>query len=142
MKVIPFALFAGICLLLVVGRPDLKDPTPPGLGEIQEEQERQEQEVEEIGENQFRVIYQVKNIHDEPIADIVWLKKAAEVALASGSAYFHVIDQVATKQFVREQDMQLTEIEGVIQLEADPMNAEYDAYTISELELDDIAPAF
>jgi hypothetical protein len=142
MKVIPFALFAGICLLLVVGRPDFRDPTPPGLGEVQEQQERQEQEVEEVAENQYRVTYQVMNIHDEPIADIVWLKRAAEVALASGSPYFHVVNQVATKQFVREQDMQLTQIEGVIQLEADPMNAEYDAYVISELELDELAPSF
>lgn len=139
MKVTMFALLAGICLLVVLGRPQLQDQTPLGIGEIQEEQEREEAGPEQIDEMIFRVIHHNDRIEDEPIADIIWLKRAAEVALENGSPYFHVIEQTATKEFNREHNMNLTLIEGIIELDQDPMNAEYDAYVISELELDPFA---
>lgn len=121
--------------------PQLRDHTPPGLGEIQEEQEREEIEVEpiQIDELMFRVIHHNDRIEDEPIADIIWLKRAAEVALENGSPYFHVIEQNTTKEFNPELNMNLTLIEGIIELNQDPMSAEYDAHVISELELDPFA---
>ncbi len=140
MKVMTFALLTGICLLVVLGRPQLQEQTPANIGEIQEEQEREEvadeEELVQIDDMMFRVIHHIDRIEDEPIADIIWLKRAAEVALKNGSPYFHILEQNASKEFNREHNMQLTMIEGIIVLDQDPMEAEYDAYTISELELD------
>lgn len=145
MKVTTFVLLAGICLLVVLGRPQLPEQISFAKGEIQEEQESEEAEVlpeEElvhIDETMFRVIHHIERIEDEPIADIIWLKRAAEVALQNGSPYFHILEQKASKEYNREQKMDLTIIEGIIELDHDPMNAEYDAYVISELELDPLS---
>ena len=142
MKVMTFTLLAGICLLIVLGRPQLQDQTYSEREEIQEEQEREEaeilpeEELVQIDDMMFRVIHHIDRVEDEPIADIIWLKRAAEVALKNGSPYFRILEQNATKEFSREHNMELTLIEGIIVLDPDPMNAEYDAYVISELELD------
>lgn len=141
MKATQFALVAGICLLIVMGRPSLweqhKESAP-----VQERQEEQEVLYDEdidpaSNGTTLEISYQIKNKQEESIADIVWLKEAAQAALDNGTPYFYVIDQRVTKKFIRNQNTELSFIEGTIELETDPMAAEYDANEIMSLVLTD-----
>lgn len=101
------------------------------------EREAQEEDpLEEISDtelNTFKISYQVMSPDEEPVADIIWMKKAAEVARDEGVPYFNVVKQDIRKRFVKKYNMELSVIEGVIQLDNDPMRAEFDANEIESL---------
>lgn len=100
-------------------------------------QAQEEAPMEEIEDapHTYKITYEVTNPRQEPLADIIWMKKAAEVARDAGIPYFNVLRQVISKRFVRQHDRQLSVVEGVIQLDNDPMRAEYDANEIESLVL-------
>lgn len=104
-----------------------------------ERQAQEEAPMEEMLEeyNTFKVTYTVMRPQEEPIADIIWMKKAAEVAQRAGIPYFNVLKQDITKRFNKKHNRELSVVEGVIQLDNDPMRAEYDAYEIESLVLTD-----
>ncbi len=111
-------------------------------------QERETQEEETILEQKDKTKYQTIKIkyvaqtpNEEPIIDIIWIKKAAQKASEAGIPYFNILDQHISKRFVRRYNMELSTIEGVIQLDNDPMEAEYDAQEIENLILSN-APSF
>lgn len=87
--------------------------------------------------NTYKVTYTVTRPQEEPIADIIWMKKAAEVAQRAGVPYFNILKQEFSKRFVRKYDRELSTVTGVIQLDNDPMRAEYDANEIESLVLTD-----
>ncbi len=128
------ALFV-ICFLFLIGRPLMAVKLDSQLQREEAQIERQEEEVtlekkaigplkvEEAGKNRFRIAYDMPTVTDEPLADIIWMKKAAEVAVKNENPYFNV-----TEQTYREE-----EVEGVIELMEDPMKAEYDANEILSL---------
>lgn len=102
--------------------------------------ERQEQEEAPIERNledsyTFRVTFEVTRPEEESIADIIWMKKAAEIAQDEGIPYFNVLEQHTTKHFVKSAGLELSVIDGVIQLDRDPMRAEFDANEIESLVL-------
>lgn len=96
-----------------------------------EREAQEEAPMEEVLEepNTYKVIYQVKKPSEENIADILWMKKAAEIAQDAGIPYFNVIEQ----KMKRENGKKV--IEGVIELDNDPMRAEFDATEIESLVL-------
>lgn len=100
---------------------------------------QEEAPMEEMLEesNTFRIIYEVKRPEDESIADIIWMKEAAEVALKEGIPYFNVLEQKVSTRFNAESNQNLSVVEGIIELEADPMRAEFDAHEIQSLVLTD-----
>lgn len=102
-------------------------------------QAQEEAPVEEMLEehNTYKVTYTVMRPQEEPIADIIWMKKAAEVAQRAGIPYFNVLKQEFSKRFVAKYDRELSVVTGVIQLDNDPMRAEYDANEIESLVLTD-----
>lgn len=83
----------------------------------------------------FKITYRVSSARSEPVADIIWMKKAAEVATEEGIPYFNVLEQKVSKRFVREAGRELSVIEGIIELDPDPMRAEFDAHEIESLVL-------
>lgn len=97
----------------------------------------QQEEIGILSENNQRieVIYEVQNPNEEPMADILWIKKAAKTSLESGTPYFNIIESKIKKRFVNKHQTQLPVIEGTIELEDDPMKADYDAYEIEDLNL-------
>lgn len=102
--------------------------------------ERQEQEEAPIERNlednyTFRVTFEVTRPEEEAIADIIWMKKAAEIAQDEGIPYFNVLEQHTTSRFVKSAGLELSVIDGVIQLDRDPMRAEFDANEIESLVL-------
>lgn len=104
--------------------------------------EKQAQEEAPMGEmleeyNTYKISYSVQRPQEEPIADIIWMKKAAEVAHRAGIPYFNVLSQKISKRFVKRYDRNLSVVTGVIQLDNDPMRAEYDANEIESLVLTD-----
>lgn len=111
----------------------------PGFNKESNALERQAQEaspsemLEE--ENTFKITYKVPSLKEESIADIIWMKKAAEVAKEEGVGYFNVLDQKISKRYVKKHDIELSVIEGVIQLDPDPMRGEFDAQEIASLVL-------
>ncbi|HXH73583.1 MAG TPA: hypothetical protein VNJ08_01360 [Bacteriovoracaceae bacterium] len=137
MKVTHFALFSAVCLLFVIGRPDKVLNRMSEGPSIQEEERQEEQYYEEASSSEIRVTFKVSSLKEESVADIIWLKKAAELALENGSAYFNITDQNISRRFVRKENVQLSVIDGYIKLENDPMTAEYDAHEIAELVLTD-----
>ncbi len=88
-------------------------------------------------EHTFRIVYRVPSSKEESIADIIWMKKAAEVATSEGVPYFNVLEQKVTKRYVKKYDTELSIIEGIIQLDPDPMRGEFDAREITSLVLTD-----
>ncbi len=81
--------------------------------------------VEQITKNTFRIRVDNYGPEKESVADILWFQKAAELAIEKKIPWFNVLDQSMSK----------TAVEGVIQLERDPMKAEYDANEILSLQL-------
>ena len=102
--------------------------------EAQEEAPMEEM-MDEI--NTYKVVYEVKSPSEEPIADIIWMKKAAEIAQDAGIPYFNVLEQKMRKRFVKKYKTELSVVEGVIELDNDPMRAEFDAQEIESLVLTD-----
>ena len=86
-------------------------------------------------ENTYKITYEVENPEDESIADILWMKLAAEMALEQKIPHFNVLDQEIYTVKDEETGEEQTVVEGVIQLDTDPMRAEYDAHEIESLVL-------
>ena len=114
----------------------------PNMRQEQRALERQEQEEVPMEEmlatpNSYRITYESQSPEEEPIVDIIWMKKAAEVSKDAGIPYFNVLDQKVRKQFVKKYQTELSVVEGVIELDNDPMRAEFDAQEIESLILTD-----
>ncbi len=130
MRLTEFMIVIALALVFLI--PTIKKN---GVTEIQ----RQEEEVIDEGEiNTYSIRYEVKNPDEEAIADILWIKKAAAVAKDAGIPYFNVVKQTVTRRFVPEHNQKLSVIVGTIQLDNDPMAAEYDAEEIEALVLSDV----
>jgi hypothetical protein len=101
------------------------------------ERQAQEESPTEMLEapNTYKITYEVKSPQEEGVADIIWMKKAAEVAQNAGIPYFNVLEQKVRKQFVKKYNTNLSLVEGVIELDNDPMRAEFDALEIESLVL-------
>jgi hypothetical protein len=102
-----------------------------------EREAQEEAPIEEVmgNANTYKVTYEVSRPQDEAIADIIWMKKAAGVAQDAGIPYFNVLEQKIRKRFVKKYNSQLSVVEGVIELDNDPMRAEFDASEIEALVL-------
>lgn len=99
-----------------------------GLGARQEQQE-EALLADEISPDTFHIRMEIESENDEPVADILWFQEAAQIAMEKNIPWFNVI----------EQKLHAGSVEGVIQLERDPMKAEYDANEILSLHLTDEA---
>ncbi len=132
MKLTEVCILFVACFLFLLGRPLLEKRT-----QIFTQQEQRQEEVaqEEIypEETEIRVIYKVRTAEEEDIADILWLNRAAGMALKNGTPYFNVTSQSIRKRFVRDEGMNLSVIEGTIELQKDSMQSDYDANEISGL---------
>lgn len=105
-----------------------------------ERQAQEEAPVERmIADNSktFKITYEAQNAEEESIVDIIWMKKAAEVAIEEGIPYFNVIEQNVTTRVDEETNQNFSVIEGLIELDSDPMRAEFDAHEIESLVLTD-----
>lgn len=115
-------LFLIFGLIFVVSK---NDPGQPMTAQMQAEEAAPE--TEKLSSNTFRIRMDIEEKNDQPVADILWFQKAAEFAMAKKVPWFNVLEQKISPY----------EVEGVIQLERDPMKAEYDANEILSLHLDD-----
>lgn len=104
-----------------------------------EREAQEEAPMEEMLEeyNTYKITYTVMRPQEDPIADIIWMKKAADVAQRAGVPYFNVLSQKISKRYVKRYDRELSIVTGVIQLDNDPMRADYDANEIESLVLTD-----
>jgi hypothetical protein len=83
--------------------------------------------IEQITNNTFHIKIDIQGSKGNTTPDILWFQKAARLALEKKIPWFNVV----------EQSISTTSIEGTIELERDPMKAEYDANEILALELSD-----
>lgn len=83
----------------------------------------------------LKINYRVQNTSEEPIADIIWMKKAAEVASQRGLPYFNVLKQNIRRSVSEDEGKKLIVVSGIIKLESDPLNAQFDAQEILSLIL-------
>lgn len=116
-----------ICTLFILGR--------PAQYSKQEQQAAPDMEFESAQDHIYKVVYEVTRDEEEPIADILWMKKAAQVAIEQGIPHFNVLHQKISKKFQPHQKSDLSLVEGTIELNPDPEKAEYDAQEINSLEL-------
>ena len=103
-------------------------------------QAQEESPVETInyGPNTFKITYTSQKPSEDEIADIIWMKKAAEVAKNEGITYFNVLEQKSYQNYSEAYQQELTTVEGIIELDADVMEAEYDAQEIESLVLPEL----
>ncbi len=133
--VVGFALF----LFFLVG------PLTAKRDEIRKEA-RQEQVAEadmvfeDLAGEKYKVVYRAPGMRESSVADILWLKKAAEIAMDAGVPHFNVRQKKMSQEFNRKVQRRLSVVEGVIELDNDPMSAEYDAQEIIALVLPEITP--
>ncbi len=85
----------------------------------------------------FKIKHQVMNPNEEPIADIVWMKKAARVAKASGLPYFNILTRTIVKKFEKKSSQNLSVIEGTIQVSDNQMSSDFDSFEILSLILEE-----
>ena len=85
----------------------------------------------------YNIIYSARNPEEDPIADILWMKKAARIAERAGIPYFNVLKQEISSYYADRYNQELSVVSGIIQLDRDPMRAEYDAREILSLVLTD-----
>lgn len=124
MKITDFfiVLFASVLFLY----PIIKNEKSP----MRQEQEENTRRPSEGSTRTFKIVYEVPSPQEEQLADIFWLRYAAEVAMESGTPYFNIVNQSIRKNFSQRYQVNLSIIEGLIELEYDPMEAEYDAHEI------------
>ncbi len=133
MKLTEFMVVITAALMFLI--PTMKKDNKAFEREMQEEAP-----MEEMLEtpNTYKITYEVQSPKEEAVADIIWMKKAAEVAQNAGIPYFNVLDQKVRKQYVKKFKSQLSVVEGVIELDNDPMRAEFDAVEIESLVLNEV----
>ena len=132
MRLTPFLIVIALALIFLI--PMAKKESFSHKRQAQEEV--LESEYGDFGAiHTMKVSYVALSPAEAPIADIIWIKKASEVALDSGTPYFNVLKQKITQKFNSKYRMDLPVVEGIIQLEDDPMRAEFDAYEIESLIL-------
>lgn len=134
MRLTEFVVVIVAALLFLI--PTMKKENRTFEREAQEERPMDRQ-MEEAETRTFKVTYEVKSPEEEALADILWMKKAAQIARDEGVPYFNVLEQHITKRFVNSANMELSVIDGVIELDNDPMRAEFDANEIESLILTD-----
>lgn len=116
-----FLLTTGLLILMVMKEPSLFQNFPVSQRQMMEE-------VVETKKGRFEIRFEIHNPKESEIADILWLKKAARFSLNKGVTGFNVLEERITPFAV----------EGIIELESDRMEADYDSYEILELELPEI----
>lgn len=104
-------------------------------------QAQEESPVEAInyGPETYKISLTTQKPSENEIADILWMKKAAEIAQAEGIPYFNVLEQKSYPSFSEAFGEDLITVEGIIQLDEDSMEAEYDAQEITALVLPEIS---
>ncbi len=111
-----------------------------GRKEVRQEEVASEEDIAQMDGENYRIVYHAPGIKENSVADILWLKKAARVAMDAGIPHFNVKQKSISKEFNRRISRQLNVVEGVIELDNDPMNAEYDALEILSLVLPEYSP--
>ncbi len=128
MRIMEMMLLCLVCLLLLIGtrsRP---------VRQAQEASVEEDSLIVEDG-RKFSVVYRSESPADEPVIDILWMKRAAQIAIDEGIPHFNVLHQKISSNLRQKYNQHLSTVEGVILLESDPMKAEYDAQEIDSLVL-------
>lgn len=133
LAVVSFALL----LFILIGPLTAKRDETIQRQEARQEEQAEEEIIDQHGES-YRVVYRPTGLKENSVADILWLKKAAEVAMDAGIPHFNVRQKKITKEFNRRLQRKVNVVEGVIILDNDPMMAEYDAHEILSLVLPEI----
>lgn len=120
--------------LFAVGIPSKSRPTFQSE-EIPQKQEITVEEIQEMDGDEYYVEFKTRSLEENPIADILWLREAAQVALDAGIPYFSITKQEKENQFDKTKKMRIRLIKGDIKLDNDPMNAQFDANEILALAL-------
>lgn len=126
-------IVAAVLFLIPIMRHE-KQTTEP-LREAQEAEPWEE--IPDGKSNTFKVTYSAMTPDEEAIVDIIWMRKAAEMANDEGMPYFNILKQRTQRRFVKKYNMELSTITGIIQLDPDPMRAEFDANEIESLIMTD-----
>lgn len=129
MKLTEFVIIVIAAVIFLV--PIKKNQSAAPRVEAQEEAPQNSQKII----RRFKLTYEVTNPRLEEIADIIWMKKAAEVAIDAGIPFFNIVEQKKTRRFIRNAGQKFSFIQGIIELDPDPMRAEFDAQEIESLVL-------
>ena len=133
LAVVTFALI----LFFLVGPLTAKRNENMHREEARQEEQAEEEIIDQQGES-YRVVYRPTGLKENSVADILWLKKAAEIAMDAGIPHFNVRKKKIVKEFNRRLQRKVNVVEGTIVLDNDPMKAEYDAHEILSLVLPEI----
>ncbi len=120
--------------LFAVGIPSKSRPTFQRVDEPQR-QEITVEEIEGLGNEEYYIEFQTRSPEENSIADILWLREAAQVALDAGIPYFSITSQEKENRFDDQKKTALRRIMGEIKLDNDPLNAQFDAHEILALAI-------
>lgn len=121
------------CLLFAIGMPS---QAPGPQLQVRQEQEASEEQDLEIAQNErFYIEFKARTPSENEIADIMWLREAAQIALEAGIPYFRVKNQLVRQELDKNNNFRRQVVEGEIQLDNDPFNSDFDANEIMALSL-------
>lgn len=120
--------------LFAVGIPSKSRPTFQNVNKPQQ-QEIMTAEIEGIDNEEYYIEFQTRSPDENSIADILWLREAAQVALDAGIPYFSITTQEKENHFDSKKQMRTRRIKGEIKLDNDPLNAQFDANEILALSI-------
>ncbi len=86
----------------------------------------------------YRIGLAVQRPEEESIADILWMKKAAAVAIEKGAPYFTVRGREIRRRYDPDLKRPTTVVDGIIDLGEGPGESAYDAEEILSLALEDM----
>jgi hypothetical protein len=131
MRTTDLIIIASVLLLFYIGK-----PSDAFRGKNRQAQEAPLQElIVEVAANSYQLTYEVDDEDETPIADILWLKRAAQLAIENDLPYFNVSEMEVQTRTNPDSEQTVTVVEGIIKLETDAAKAEYDAFVIEDLVL-------
>jgi hypothetical protein len=123
-------IIAVVLFLFLLGRPG------ESIRHQRQAQEAPAQElIVELEPRSFQLIFEVEEQEEGPIADILWLKRAAQLAIENDLPYFNVAEMEIERRVNPDTNQEITVVEGIVRLENDALKAEYDAFVIEDLAL-------
>lgn len=121
--------------LFAVGIPSKSRPTFQTPSEEPQRQEFAVEEIEGMDNEEYYIEFQTRSPEEHSIADILWLREAAQVALDAGIPYFSITAQEKEDGFDPKKQLATRRIKGEIRLDNDPISAQFDANEILALAL-------
>lgn len=123
------------CLLFALGMPS--KPKNSRVEVVNVEFPQEQEAYDFLADGPYFIEFKARTPTENQIAEVLWLREAAQMALEAGIPYFNITRQEVRKEFDKKGRFHRQVVEGEIELEHDPYLTDYDANEILAVKLPD-----